>query len=134
VKYLLDTNQCIHVLRHRANSPVAARLARVKRRDVCLCSVVVAELLLGALQSQDVPKNLTQVRTFLAGFQSLPFDDAAAEEYAKVRADLEGNGTPIGANDLFIAAIALADGRALVTHNTSEFSRVVGLLLDDWQI
>ena len=67
-------------------------------------------------------------------FVSVPFDDWAAEEYAKVRADLAAKGTPIGANDYLIAAIALANGLTLVTHNTGEFSRVVGLTLDDWQI
>ncbi len=98
-----------------------------------MCSVVVGELLFGALRSRDGAKNLAEVRTFLASFLSLPFDDRAAEEYARVRADLAAKGTPIGPNDLLIAAIALANGLTLVTHNTVEFSRVVGLTLEDWQ-
>jgi tRNA(fMet)-specific endonuclease VapC len=65
---------------------------------------------------------------------SLPFDDPAAEEYARVRAHLANQGTPIGPNDLIIAATALANQLTLVTHNTAEFSRVPGLTLEDWQV
>jgi tRNA(fMet)-specific endonuclease VapC len=134
VKYLLDTNTCVQFLRHGAASPVAARLAAANPGEVVLCSVVVAELLFGALRSRDVAKNLAAVRNFAAGFMSLPFADQAAEEYARIRADLAAKGTPIGPNDLMIAAIALAHGLILVTHNTAEFSRVTGLLLEDWQV
>ena len=66
-------------------------------------------------------------------FDSLPFDDAAAEAYGRLRAELARRGMPIGPNDLMIAAIALAYGFTLVTHNTSEFSRVPGLRLEDWE-
>jgi tRNA(fMet)-specific endonuclease VapC len=134
VKYLLDTNTCVHFLRHGAKSPVAARLAGVGPGDAVLGSVVVGELLFGALRSRDVVKNLAAVRAFAAGFRPVPFDDRAAEEYAKVRADLAAKGTPVGPNDLLIAAITLANGLILVTHNTTEFSRVLGLTLDDWQL
>ena len=65
---------------------------------------------------------------------SLPFDDSAAEEYGRIRAHLANLGTPIGPNDLLIAAIALANKITLVSHNTAEFSRVPGLILEDWQI
>ncbi|KYG01863.1 hypothetical protein BE21_55765 [Sorangium cellulosum] len=64
---------------------------------------------------------------------SLSFDDVAAERYAVIRAELEGRGQSIGANDLLIAAIALAHDLTLVTHNISEFSRVTGLRLEDWE-
>jgi tRNA(fMet)-specific endonuclease VapC len=133
VKYLLDTNTCVQYLRHGNASPVAARLASFVTRDVVLCAVVVGELLFGALRSRDVAKNLADVRRFAAGFRSLPLDDAAAEHYAIVRADLAAKGTPIGPNDLMITAIALANSLTVVTHNTAEFSRVAGLQLEDWQ-
>ena len=86
------------------------------------------------MRSRDAAKNLAAVRTFAAGLRSLPLDDRAAEEYAKVRADLAVKGTPIGPNDLLIAAIALANGLTLVTDNTAEFSRVLGLRLEDWEV
>jgi tRNA(fMet)-specific endonuclease VapC len=63
----------------------------------------------------------------------LPFSDAAADVYGRIRADLETRGTPIGGNDLLIASIALVYGLTLVTHNTREFGRVTGLLLEDWE-
>lgn len=132
--YLLDTNTCVQVLRHGAASRVFARLASVGSGDVVLCSVVIGELLFGALRSRDVAKNLGDVATFATGFQSLAFDDLAAKEYAGVKADLAFKGTPIGPNDLMIAAIALANDLTLISHNTTEFRRVVGLNLDDWQI
>ena len=74
-----------------------------------------------------------QVQAFCRPFQSLAFDDRAAAEYGKIRADLASQGTPIGPNDLMIASIALSNGLTLVTHNTNEFSRVLGLKLEDWQ-
>ena len=134
MKYLLDTNTCVQYLRKGSASPVATQLANSPKSDVVLCAVVVAELLFGALRSRDVAKNLTEVRNYVSGFASVPFDGAAAEEYAKIRTDLAVKGTPIGPNDLMVAAIALAHGLTLVTHNTAEFSRVAGLTLEDWQI
>jgi tRNA(fMet)-specific endonuclease VapC len=134
VKYLLDTNSCVLILRRGPNAPVAIWLSQVAPTDVALCSVVVGELVFGALRSRDIAKNLAETRVFASGFRSLPFDDSVAEIYAAIRADLAAKGTPIGPNDLMIAAIALANSLILVTHNTAEFSRVVGLTLDDWQI
>jgi len=113
---------------------VAARLASVNPGEVVLCSVVVGELLFGALRSQSVAKNLAGVSAFRAGFISLPFDGSSEQEYAKLRADLSAKGTVIGSNDMFIAAVALARGLIVITHNVAEFSRVAGLSVEDWQI
>jgi tRNA(fMet)-specific endonuclease VapC len=134
VKYLLGTNTCVHFLRQGSNSPVAGKLAAANPGDVALCSVVLGELLFGALRSNDPAKSTAQVQSFAGRFHSLPFDDGTAPEYARIRADLAAKGTPIGPNDLLIAAIALANGLTLVTHNTAEFCRVVGLALEDWQV
>jgi tRNA(fMet)-specific endonuclease VapC len=131
--HLLDTNACIHHLRRGATSPVSARLAAAAPGSVVLCSVVVAELLYGGRRSANPTDTLKQVHTFCAPFQSIAFDDRAAEEYGKVRAHLATMGKPIGPNDLMIAAIALANGLILVTHNMAEFARVPGLQCDDWQ-
>jgi tRNA(fMet)-specific endonuclease VapC len=70
----------------------------------------------------------------LAPFARFPFDDAAADHFVSTRTHLESRGTPIGPYDLQIAAIALANACTLVTHNTAEFSRLPGLLLEDWEV
>lgn len=134
MKYLLDTNTCVQLLRNRPGSLVAGRLAAANPGDVVLCSMVLGELLLGALRSRDAAKNTAEVQVFVKGFRSLDFGDDSAAEYAMIKADLAVKGTPIGPNDLLIAAIARASSLTLVTHNTAEFSRVVGLKLADWQI
>ncbi len=130
--YLLDTNTCIRYLNGRAPA-VRQRLAATHRDDIAVCSPVKAELFYGAARSQDPLRSLQRQLAFLNQFVSLPFDDRAAEVYGRIRADLATRGTPIGANDLLIAAIALAHALTLVTHNTGEFGRVAGLLLEDWE-
>jgi tRNA(fMet)-specific endonuclease VapC len=130
--YLLDTNACIRHLRQR-DSTISSRLASVEAGSVVLCSIVVAELLFGAQRSKNVLANMQMVTQFCAGFVSLPFDDAAARGYATIRAAVEAVGTPIGPNDLLIAAIAVSAGLTLVTHNTREFQRVPNLAVEDWQ-
>jgi tRNA(fMet)-specific endonuclease VapC len=133
VTHLLDTNSCVHHLRHGHTSNITARLAAAPSGSVVLCSVVVAELLYGAHRSVRKAQTLSQVHTFCRQFRSLAFDGPAAEEYGSIRAHLESQGTPIGPNDLLIASIALANRLTLVTNNTSEFSRVPGLIVEDWQ-
>jgi tRNA(fMet)-specific endonuclease VapC len=133
VTHLLDTNSCVDHLRHGQTSKITTRLAVAAPGSVGLCSVVVVELLYGAHRSIHKAKTLLQVQAFCHQFQSLPFDDRAAEEYGRIRAHLAVLGSPIGPNDLMIASIALAHGLTLVTHNTSEFSRIPGLKLEDWQ-
>jgi len=86
----------------------------------------------GAQKSRQPVVTLQRQHRFLDQFVSLPFDDRAAETYAQIRATLEAAGTPIGPYDLQIAAIALANGLIVVTHNTREFGRVAGLLVEDW--
>jgi tRNA(fMet)-specific endonuclease VapC len=130
--YLLDTNVCVEYLRRR-NSAVVQRIAATPAGDVRLCSVVKAELYHGAHRSQQAQGNLVKVENFVRQFVSLPFDDAAAREYGRLRADLESRGALIGPHDLQIAAIALIHNLTLVTHNTKEFSQVPGLTLEDWQ-
>jgi tRNA(fMet)-specific endonuclease VapC len=132
MKYLLDTNTCIRHINGRS-SAIAERIDALSEGDAVVCSVVKAELLFGAKRSNNPTKTQENQRKFLALFTSLPFDDAAAEHYATIRADLTKKGLPIGANDLLIAAIALANDLTLVTHNTREFERIAGLKLEDWE-
>lgn len=95
--------------------------------------MVIAELEYGARRSADPNRNIAKVHAFCSGFDSLPFDDQAAAAYGLIKADLFARGVPIGPNDLVIAAIALSNGLTLITHNVSEFSRVSGLTIEDWQ-
>jgi tRNA(fMet)-specific endonuclease VapC len=131
VSYLLDTNVCIAFL-NDSKSKVGGRFALLDPEDVKLCSVVKAELLYGARHSARVEENLGRLARFFDVFESLPFDDAAAEHYGVVRAQLRRAGTPLGANDLMIAAISLATDLTLVTRNQDEFRRVAGLRLESW--
>ena len=131
--HLLDTNTWVDHLRHGPASNVTTKLAATVPGKVVLGSVVLAELLYGAHRSVHKAQTLSQVQGFCRKFQSIPFDDQAAEEYGSLRAHLAGLGMLIGPNDLLIASIALANGLTLVTHNTSEFNRVPGLKLEDWQ-
>ena len=133
MSHLLDTNTCIDHMRRGPASNVTTKLASATPGSVWLCSIVVAELLFGAHRSAKKTQTLNQVQSFCAGFASLPFDDRAASEYGPLRAYLAGKGQTIGPSDLMIAAIALAAGLTLVTHNTAEFSRVPLLRLEDWQ-
>lgn len=133
MNYLLDSNACIVFLNKRSD-PLKQRLELCRPEQIVLCSVVKAELLYGAMKSQHPKVSLFKVENFCAHFQSLPFDDKAAVAYGKIRSELSAVGKPIGANDFMIAAIALANEVTLISHNTREFSRVSGLLLEDWEL
>ncbi len=95
--------------------------------------MVKAELLYGARHSQRVEDNLNLLDRFFAPLRSLPFDDTCAHHYGLIRDDLARRRTPIGPNDLMIASIARRHDLTLVTHNTGEFRRVMGLRVEDWE-
>jgi tRNA(fMet)-specific endonuclease VapC len=129
--WLLDTNAWIFYLKNPAN-PIHAELAKRDPSDILSCSIVRAELLHGAMKYGVPERRRDIVLKTLAPYRSLPFDDAAAECYARLRHDLELARQIIGPNDLIIAAICLANNITLVTSNTAEFSRVAGLHIEDW--
>jgi tRNA(fMet)-specific endonuclease VapC len=130
--YLLDTNVCIAYLNGRSSN-VVQRLGNVSPSEIAVCSVVKAELFFGAMRSRNAAETLARQRVFLDQFISLPFDDRSVEFYASIRATLATRGTPIGPNDLLIAAIARAHNLTLVTANTREFGRVEGLRIENWE-
>ena len=130
--YLLDTNVCIHIL-NGTSAAVVKRFAQESPGTIRLCSIVKAELLFGARKSQRVADVLRNLKTFFTPLASVVFDDQCAEHYGMIRADLSRAGTPIGPNDLLIAAIARAHDMVVATHNSNEFSRVVGLRVEDWE-
>jgi len=132
-RYLLDTNVCIEIVRGR-HPGIQTRMAALSYGNVAICSIVWAELELGAHLS---PKGYACARAQIEIFSLLPqwpFDRDSAERYAQLRVDLQRRGQLIGDHDMQIGAIALVQGLILVTHNTREFSRIPGLQLEDWQI
>ncbi len=129
--YLLDSNACIRYLKNHA--AVVAHVRNAGFTQLVLCAPVKAELWFGACRSQRVADNQRNVLAFFNTLPSFSFDDAAVFHYGEIRAYLAGQGTPIGPNDLLIAAIARANGLTLVTHNSGEFSRVPGLIIEDWE-
>ncbi len=128
---LLDTNTCIALL-NGTSAEVIDRFRRSAPASLVVCSVVRAELAFGARKSRRTAETLANVERFLAPLTSVPFDDRAADQYGVIRAELERAGTPIGGNDLLIAAIARAHDLTVVTRNRSEFERIAGLRVESW--
>ena len=128
---LLDTNICIAYL-HRGEAEIKQKFAACHPHDLVLCSVVKAELIFGARRSLRVHENLQVLAKFFANFDSLAFDDKAADFYGANRSFLAKSGTPIGVNDLLISSIALAHDLTVITRDVSEFIRVPGLRVESW--
>lgn len=135
MRYLLDTNAWAAYLR-QSHAGLVTRLDRHSPNDRALCSAVLGELIYGAEHSGPTRKaaNHQRVEELRSRFASLPYGDDAAERCGLLRAHLAALGTPIGPNDLMIAAVALANDLTLVTHNTREFNRVPGLKVEDWHL
>jgi tRNA(fMet)-specific endonuclease VapC len=133
MRYLLDTNIWIIYLK-AVETKVRDRLEQTSLADIATCSVVWAELLYGARKYADPVKREARIETTLGPLTNLLFDLDAARHYARIRDHLERAGQMIGGNDLMIAAIALAHGLTVVTHNCAEFQRVPGLRVEDWLV
>jgi tRNA(fMet)-specific endonuclease VapC len=131
MRYLLDTNAWIEVLNNPKGS-VATELSSHAPSEVGLCSVVLGELLVGAYKSSQVAANLALIHQLVRQFACVAFDESSAHPYAQIRSHLEKQGNSIGPYDLQIAAIALQHGLTVVTHNIAEFSRVPGMIVEDW--
>ena len=131
MKYMLDTNICIYVIKHKPKQ-VIHRFLEHDPEELCISSITYAELMHGVEKSQAVEKNHAAMTLFLSPITILEFGDKAAEEYGAIRADLERKGTPIGPMDMLIAGHARSEGLTLVTNNTREFFRVKGLDVEDW--
>lgn len=131
MKYMLDTDMCIYVIKaHPAN--VIRRLRRTSVEDVCISSITLSELEHGVSKSDRPDQNRMALAQFLAPLQIAPYDDMAAQEYGRLRALLEKQGMPIGSLDMLIAAHALSLGCTLVTNNEGEFRRVPRLHVQNW--
>jgi tRNA(fMet)-specific endonuclease VapC len=130
VTFLLDTNVCVYAIKR-----VDRVLEQLKSRspdEFGISAITIAELWFGAAKSSRPKSTRDSVDHFLAPFEILPFETAAAAEYADIRHALEKKGRPIGERDLLIAAIAKSRKLTVVTHNVREFARVSGLEVEDW--
>lgn len=131
LRYLLDTNLCIRVLRDRPSS-LRPRFNR-EADGLSISTIVLNELLYGAAKSARPDDNRLAVESFAARLEVLPFDADAAAHAADIRATLEAAGRTIGAYDTLIAGHARSRGLIVVTANVREFARVEGLRTEDWQ-
>ena len=131
MRYLLDTNICIHIIRQKP-AGLLSRLTTLSIGDVGLSTITVAELQVGVRKSRDPGRNAEALALFLLPLEIAAFDYAAAEAYGRIRAALESAGTPIGPLDTLIAGHAASLDAILVTDNVAEFSRVPGLRIENW--
>ena len=130
-RYLLDTNICIYIRRHRP-AQVLARFQRLKVGEAVLSVITWGELLYGAEKSQNRAQAVRQLEELVTLIPAMPLPPEAAHAYGTIRAALETRGNMIGNNDLWIAAHAKAAGLTLVTNNEREFNRVAGLKVQNW--
>ena len=131
IRYLLDTNICIEMIRGRSGA-VVARLRRRRIGSVGISAITLAELQHGVAKSSDPGRNAVALAHVVAPLEVMPFDDRAAASYGQLRADLERAASPIGPLDTPIAAHAMALGVTLVTSDRREFAGVPGLVVEDW--
>lgn len=129
-RYLLDTNIVSELARH-PDGAVAKRITEIGVEHIAISLIVACEIRFGLAKSTSA-KLKWNVEAILAELEVLPLESPVEEHYANIRAVLAAAGTPIGPNDLLIAAHARALGMTLVTHNLSEFERVPGLAVVDW--
>lgn len=129
-RYLLDTH-IISDLARRPQGPIAGKLVEVGPESVCTSLIVSCELRFG-VKKNGSHKLHSQIEAILEAVEILPLDPPMEHEYAEIRVQLEGDGQPIGPNDLLIAAHARALGLTLVTDNSTEFRRVPGLAVENW--
>ena len=130
LRYLLDTNIVIYVLKRRPVEVLAAFNANASR--MAISSITLAEVLHGAEKSSRVSENLAAIEDFCSRLEVLPYGPKAAQHYGAIRAALEKLGQPIGVNDMHIAAHARSEGLVLVTNNMGEFARVPAMEAENW--
>ncbi len=130
LRYLLDTNIVIYVLKRRPVEVLSTFNANASR--MAISSITLAELLHGAEKSSRVSENLAAIEDFCSRLEVLPYGPKAAQHYGAIRAALEKLGQPIGVNDMHIAAHARSEGLVLVTNNVGEFARVPALEAENW--
>lgn len=130
LRFMLDTNVCIRVLRDRP--PEARARFNAEASSLCVSTITLGELLHGAARSARPVENRREVERMTARLPVLAFDEEAAAHFGDIRFDLERKGMMIGPYDLMIAGHARSRGLVVVTGNIGEFRRVEGLRCEDW--
>ncbi|MCE2914768.1 MAG: type II toxin-antitoxin system VapC family toxin [Rubrivivax sp.] len=130
LKYLLDTNIVIYVIKRRPIEVMGVFNENAGR--MAISAITLSELFHGAERSAKVAQNLAVIEEFASLLDVLPYTAKASQHYGAIRSALEKVGRTIGVNDLHIAAHARSEGLTLVTNNLGEFQRVPGLLLENW--
>ncbi len=131
LSYLLDTNICIYIAKHKPPE-VLARFNELEAGEVAMSVVTFGELYTGAMKSQQQAVALQKLTQLLNFIPALPMTETVGKHYGEIRSHLEQAGTPIGNNDLWIAAHARELGITLVTNNLREFERVPSLAVENW--
>ncbi|OGQ85326.1 MAG: hypothetical protein A2512_06215 [Deltaproteobacteria bacterium RIFOXYD12_FULL_56_24] len=131
MRYLLDTNICIYLIKQRPPQALA-QFRQHSPQDVAISTITLFELEYGVEKSQYRQRSQDALAKFLLPLNLLDLDRFAAADAAVIRAELEKKGLPIGPYDLLIAGLARSQNMTLVTNNTKEFERVDGLLLKNW--
>ena len=130
IKYLLDTNVVIYVLKHRPIKVLETFNKNTNR--MAISSITLSELIYGAEKSVKIDKNLEAIEDFISHLEVLPYDAKASQLYGQIKAGLEKKGKIIGENDIHIAAHAISQGLILVTNNLKEFKRAPNIALENW--
>ena len=131
MKYLLDTNICIYIIKKRPPR-VFHKLTEIDISDVGISSITLSELEYGVEKSQFSGRNRIGLLEFLSPIEIYDYDGLAAKEYGIIRAKLEKKGTIIGSLDMLIAAHAISLGLILITNNEKEFRKVPKLKIENW--
>ncbi len=133
IRYMLDTNTCVGIIKDRPEA-VCNKRSIVSVGEVAISSIVAAELWYGVAYSQKKKQNESALKDFLEYVEVMPWPSEAGPVYGRIRAELRKRGSPIGAMDLLIAAHAVVLGAVLVTDNTREFRRVPDLKIENWMV
>jgi len=133
MKYMLDTNICIYLIKKQPPKVLRHFKAHTVG-DIGISSVTLAELRYGVSKSQNVEKNQQALDEFILPLEIADFDEKAAQEYGAIRAEFERAGKLIGSMDMLIGAHANALGATLVTNNTREFKHIKNLKIADWSV
>lgn len=131
MKYMLDTNICIYLIKHKPES-VIEKFSIIDVNDVCISSITLSELYVGVEKSAYIEKNREALHKFLLNLETLDYGHEEAAQYGKIRASLEKKGIVIRAYDMMIAAHAMVQKLTLVTNNEKEFKRISGLKIVNW--